>query len=177
MMPVHIRVVDAQLQSLLAALTRQFFQRIAMPGTRLHDAVVGQFGVEQAEAVVVLGREDHVLHPGSLRKLCPCTREARLRFELPGKLLVLLKRNCLCLHCPFMTAVLAVGTEMNEHSELCRVPPLHAAELIGRGGNGIGVALACGRRGRFRWGLCVAADSKRCERGSCAEQHIAPAQF
>ncbi len=66
--PVDEGEVDTELQPLRAALAGQRLERVLAVGGAVHDVVVRGAGVEHREAVVVLGRDDDVLHPGVLRQ-------------------------------------------------------------------------------------------------------------
>lgn len=59
----------------------------------MHDAEVGRLRIEHRVAVVVLGREDGVLHAGALRHARPRARVVRLRVERGGRRVVLLDRH------------------------------------------------------------------------------------
>ena len=59
-----LRVVEAELDALLAALLGQLAQRIAMEGRGGDDVEGVCFGIEHGEAVVMLGGDDDVLHAG-----------------------------------------------------------------------------------------------------------------
>ena len=65
MMPIAHRVVRAKRDSAPLAGGAKFLHHVAAE-RRTHDVVVGLLGVPQAEAVVMLGREHHVLHAGRL---------------------------------------------------------------------------------------------------------------
>src|SRR6266851_3048659 len=174
MVPVHERVVEADAQAFGAGGVDILADEIAL-GSLLGGAVVGELGVEVAEALVVLGRHDHVLHAGGLGEFGPGAREARLGVELFVQRQVLDDRDCLGLHGPLVPAILAIEAEVDEHAELCRVPPLHAANLIGRRGDREGMPLSCGRRRGRRLSVC--ADGERGKRGAGAQQHIPSAYF
>ena len=59
-----LRVVEAELDALLAALFGEFFEGVAFEGGGGDDVEGVDFGVEHGEAVVVLGGDDDVLHAG-----------------------------------------------------------------------------------------------------------------
>ena len=59
-----LRVVEAELDALLAALLGELFEGIAMEGCGGDDVEGIGLGVEHGEAVVVLGGDDDVLHAG-----------------------------------------------------------------------------------------------------------------
>ena len=61
-----LRVVEAELHPLLLALLGQFADRIAMKGRGGDDIEGIRLGVEHREAVMMLGCDDDVFHPGRL---------------------------------------------------------------------------------------------------------------
>ena len=69
-MPVHERVVDADLEAFSAGSFDELADEIAL-WALLHGVVVGEFGVPHAEAFVVLGSHDHILLSGTFGQACP----------------------------------------------------------------------------------------------------------
>ena len=132
MVPVHQRVVEADLEIELAAgldvLAHQIASRPALDGV-----VVGLLRVPQAEALVVLGGHHHVLHPGLLRQGRPLAGGAVFRLPRVGQLLVLRHRDALAVHHPLVAAQLRVQSPVDEHPEARFLPP---ADTLGprRGG-------------------------------------------
>src|ERR1700690_2198314 len=61
-----LRVVEAELHALLAALLGQLADRIPMERCGGDDIKGICFGVEHGEAVMMLGGDDDVSHPGRL---------------------------------------------------------------------------------------------------------------
>ena len=101
-------------------------------------AVIGQLGVEETEALVVLGGHDHVLLAGPASELRPVAGGVGARREAFGELFVLRYRNAFVLHHPLVPAHHAVQAPMHEHAESGVVPPFHATGLIGSVGRGSG---------------------------------------
>ena len=140
-MPVHDRMVDAELQPLLAAFRGKRFQQVLLVRRSVDDVPIGCLGVEQAEPVVVLRRDDDVLHPGIFGDADPLGRVVLDRVELLGKLFVLGDRNVGPVHDPFPDArnLLAlprprrngVKPPMDEHAEPRFPPPLHPGVALG----------------------------------------------
>jgi hypothetical protein len=64
-MPVAGRIIGAEGDAALFAGFGEFLDHVPLEG-RVHDVVVGLFGVPEAEAVVVFGGEHHVFHAGGL---------------------------------------------------------------------------------------------------------------
>ncbi len=103
-------------------------------------------GVEHGEAVMMLGGDDDVFHPGRLGEGDDVMRIERRGVELRGESLVVLHRNGGVVHDPFANArdLLAVPgagrdgvkTPVDEHAEACISPPGHACVTL-RGGLGI----------------------------------------
>ena len=72
MMPVGLGVIEYQLQVGLMAGVGHLFHHVDLPGRFWSsDLVVCQLGVVEAEAVVVLDQQDHVLHTGVFGDLDP----------------------------------------------------------------------------------------------------------
>ena len=135
MMPVHQRVVEAHAEA-LGARGVDILPHQIPAGTLLGRAVVGQLGVEVAEALMVLGGHHHVFLPGDFSQLGPIASGIRLGLEELGLLLVFRHRNTFLFHRPFVTAEGAVQAPVDEHAEAGFMPPLHAglASGIARGG-------------------------------------------
>lgn len=110
-----------------------FGNKVAARGL-FRGAVVGELGIEVAEAFVMLGGHHHVLHAGRFGELGPRAGSMGLGVELLGQLLVLSNGNAFFFHGPLVASQLAVEAEVNEHAEAGCVPPLKAAVTIFDGG-------------------------------------------
>ncbi len=163
-----LRVVEAELDALLAALFGELLERIALEGSGGDDVEGVDLGVEHGEAVVVLGGDDDVLHAGGLGEGDDVVRAEAGGIELRGEGLVVGDGDGEVVHDPFADVVgaLAVpfaggdGVEapVDEHAEAGIAPPCHARVALGGGlgvldgGNrmigGGGIRLCCLRAGR-----------------------------
>ena len=79
--PVDQRIVEADLQSLGPARFHEGTDQVAT-GRGVRRLVVGQVGLEQAEAVVMLGGDDGVLHAGRLGITRPLAGVVEVRVEV-----------------------------------------------------------------------------------------------
>ena len=140
MVPIHDGMVPAHLDSLPPAGVGQFLHDVAFKRGR-HDVEVGVFGVEQAEAVVVLGGDDDVLGPGILGDPDPLVGIEFHRIELLHKLFVLLQRDLAALANPFgvigpafpLASGHGVDAPVDEHPETGVAPPFHPLVAFGLG--------------------------------------------
>ena len=143
MVPVHDRVIHAEAHALALRGARQRLDNVAVIGRRIDHVVVRHLRVEQREPVVVLGRDDDVLHPRILRGAHPFVRIVLHGIEGAHELLVFVHGHLRVAHDPLANArdalaVIAAGGDgvrapVDEHPELGVTPPAHA-----------GVALTCG---------------------------------
>jgi hypothetical protein len=135
MVPVHQGVVEAHAKTFGADGFDVFLHQVAA-GTLLGRAVIGQLGVEVAEAFMVLGGHHHVFLPGDFGQLGPIARGVGFGLEELGLLFVFRHRNAFLFHRPFVAAEGAVQAPVDEHAEAGFMPPLHAglASGIARGG-------------------------------------------
>ena len=129
MVPVDDRVVEADLQPLGAERVDVFAHDVA-PERRVRRLVVGVLRVEEAEALVVLRREDDVFHAGPLRGPRPFARVEALGVEVlevvPVPLLGDLGRALE----PLVPRRERVEAEVDEHPESVMLPPGEALELL-----------------------------------------------
>lgn len=159
---LRLRVVEAELDALLAALLGEFLDGISVEGCGGDDIEGVDLGVEHGEAIVVLGGDDDVLHAGALGERHDVVRGEAGGIELLCEALVVGDGNGEVVHDPFadVSGALAVplsggdGVEapVDEHAESGIAPPGHACiALSGRlgvlnggnrviGGSGVGLA-------------------------------------
>src|SRR5437867_203687 len=86
MMPVRLGEVGAEAEAMPPERIEQDLRNVrlrvrAEGAVRRGDSPIGLLRVEHGEAVVVLSREDEVLHPRPLRSLRPLLRLEMLRIE------------------------------------------------------------------------------------------------
>src|SRR5258708_29156726 len=98
-------------------------------GALFWGAVVGEVGVEIAEAFVMLRSHHHVFLPCLFGELGPGARGIGLRLETFGEWLVIAYRNALVFPHPFVAGEPAVHAPADKHTETRLVPPLPAATL------------------------------------------------
>ena len=128
-MPVHQGIVETHAESLGTSRLHVFRHQVASRAL-LRRAVIRQLRIPIAETLVVFSRQHHVFLAGLLGEFCPGAGSIRFGLKLLGELFVFGNGNALLLHRPFVVAVNAVQTPVNEHAEPGRVPPLHAALAV-----------------------------------------------
>lgn len=134
MVPVEERVVEADFQPLLAQGVDPFAHEVASLVT--HARVVGARGVPEAEAVVVLRREDGVGHPRPLRETGDPSGVEEVRLEELGVALVVFDGAALPGHHPLVAGCDGVETEMHEETETIMGEPGLGSLLIRGDGTG-----------------------------------------
>src|SRR6267142_4079908 len=130
MMPIHQRIVKAETQAFRASSFDIFMNEVAARAL-LRRTVIGELGVEVAEAFVMLRSQHHIFLAGLFGELGPRAGGIRLWLEAFGELLIVGYGDGFVFHDPFVTAEHAVQTPMDEHAEARFVPPLHAASAVG----------------------------------------------
>ena len=140
--PIHDRVVDAEPEPGAMGGLRQGLDRVALVRCRVHDVVARDLRVEDREAVVVLGRDDDVLHTGVLGDADPLLGIEAGRVEAMRVLLVLRDRDVRPRHDPLadpgdpLASVRpgrhGVDAPVNEHPEPRLAPPRHARVALRR---------------------------------------------
>src|SRR5712692_8795563 len=103
MVPVHQGVVEAEAQTFRARGFDIFTNEVAA-WSLFRSAVVGELGVEVAEAFVMLGSHHHVFLPGLFGELGPSARGIGFWLEALGQLLVFGYGNAFVFHHPFVAA-------------------------------------------------------------------------
>lgn len=143
---LRLGVVEAELDSLLAALLGELLEGIAMEGSGGDDVEGIDLGVEHGEAVVMLGGNDDVLHAGSLGEGNDVMRGEAGGVELLCEAFVVGDGDGEIVHDPLtdvggaLTVPLACGdgveAPVDEHAEAGLAPPGHASVAL-RGGFGV----------------------------------------
>ena len=138
-----LRVVEAELDALLAALFGEFVEGVAFEGSGGDDVEGVGLGVEHGEAVVVLGGDDDVLHAGGFGEGDDVVGAEAGGVELWGEGFVVGDGDGGVVHDPLADAgdLLAVpgaggdGVEapVDEHAEAGFAPPLPCGRRAGRG--------------------------------------------
>ena len=100
-MPVHVAVVEVELESVLAASIGQRLQHIASVGRGFHDIVGACFCLPHRESVVVAAGEGDVLGTGFLEELYPFACAEPGRTEAACKLGILVAVDVAVVHHPF----------------------------------------------------------------------------
>src|SRR5580698_2928718 len=125
MMPIHQGVVEAHTQTLGSRSFNILANHIS-PGSLLRSTVAGQLRIEIAEALMMLGSHHHVFHASLFGQVRPRARRIQRRPKSNCVRYIFIYRDGLVLHDPFMPLYCAVDAEVNEHAELCSMPPLHS---------------------------------------------------
>ncbi len=147
-----MRVVEAKLDALFAALFGELTERVALEWRGSDDVEGVDLGVEHGEAVVVLGGDDDVLHASGFREGDDIVCAEAGGIELGRECFVVGDGDGEVVHDPFadVGGALAVPfacrdgveTPVDEHAEACLAPPLHAGVALG------GESQCPGSRGR-----------------------------
>ena len=140
-MPVHDRVVDAEPEPGAVRRLCQGLERVPVVRRGVDDVVARHLRIEDREAVVVLGRDDDVLHPRVLGDVGPRVGVEPCGVEAVDIRLVFGDRDVRPAHDPLADAadplsIVRAGRHrirapMNEHSEPCLAPPGHAGVALG----------------------------------------------
>ena len=115
---------------MLRAGEGEFLHRIPLEGGGVGEVVVAGLGGIHREAVVVLGRDDHVFHPGILREGGPLAGVEFHRVELRGQLFVFRDRDFFVPHEPLSLRRNGIETPVDEHAELGVAPPGHPGIVL-----------------------------------------------
>jgi len=137
-------VVESEPHAAFGAGVGQLLEHVPLERRGVHDVVLAGPRAVHGEAVVVLARDDDVLHPRILGELNPFIRIELHRVEPRGQLLVLCDRDLGPVHDPLPDArnLLAlprpgrdrVQAPVDEQSELRLPEPLHLLVLGHRAG-------------------------------------------
>ena len=122
-LPVLDRKIQANLQPVSAARVHILAHKVA-PGRGLRAAEAGRPGVEQAEAVVVLGGKDHVAHARAAGQARPLVRIEMPGAEAIGQRAVFFRRYRRGVHRPFAQALQGVQPPVNKQPESGLPEPL-----------------------------------------------------
>jgi len=125
MVPVHEGVIEADFETLSAGGFDELAYEISLR-TLLHGVVVSEFGVPHAEAFVVLGGHDHVLLAGTFGESCPLAGGSRFGLKMLREEFILRNGDAFGFHDPLLVADDAVKAPVDEHAELCLLPPSEA---------------------------------------------------
>ena len=124
-MPVHDGRIETDLQIIFAASLNEFLHDISVAA--VIDTVVRiDLGIPEREAFMMSGRQNHVLHAGLLRQLCPFLTAAFLRQKLISQFLVVFLVDAFHRHDPLMSAQDRIEAEVHKHAKACLAPPVHA---------------------------------------------------
>jgi hypothetical protein len=122
MMPIHDRIIEPQPDPLAVALGGDLAHDVPLE-RGVHDAVVGEPGIEQAKAVVMLGDQDEVFLPRLLRQSHPLGRVELRGIELGEELVIFRQWYLARLADPFALADLRKDAEMDEQSKAIVLEP------------------------------------------------------
>ena len=132
-MPVDERVVEPDLQP-FGARGGNVFAHEVTPERRLRDLVVGRLRVPQTKSLVVLCRENHVLHAGPLRAPRPIAGIEEVGVEARQISICVGDWICaLTILRPLMTGRHGIEPKVDEHAKAVVRPPRTAGvPLCGR---------------------------------------------
>ena len=140
MVPVEQRIIEEELDILIATRIRQRLQRVLAIGRGVDDVVVGQLGVEHAEAVVVLARDGDVPRPADLASLTQASASNLVGLKRGGSLAYSRIGQLVVVHHPLALAQQGVDAPVDEEAELGILEPLPSRRVaLGpgiRGGGG-----------------------------------------
>ena len=138
--PIHDRVVVAHRDALLRKGLPEHRQHVFSVGC-IGDLPLRVVGIEHAEAVVVLGGHDHVLHPCTLGQVRPLVRLELRRVELRRQLRVLILGDLAHGANPLALAEQRVDAPVDEHAELGFPEP--TPRFLARGESIFGLRACC----------------------------------
>ena len=122
--PIEQRIIKTDLDALCAERV-EILTHDVFAVRRVRDLPIGESGIKQAEAVVVLCREHGVLHAGLLCKARPLFRVKIFRIKLVEKRDVVLLRNLFRGAHPLAARRNGVKAPMDKHAEAVVGKPLH----------------------------------------------------
>ena len=131
MMPVDQRVVETDVQSLGAESVDILADKVASRRS-VRALIIGVLRVEHAEALMMLCREDDILHPRSLGLTRPFLRVVEVGIEVLEVLLVLLLGGALKILHPLMARGKRIESPMDEHTETVMSEPFSIAGSFSR---------------------------------------------
>ena len=135
MVPVQLRVIEKEFDSLPLALVRKLLERIALERSPVDDVVGRGPRRKHREAVVVTRGDGDVAGSGGLGERHPFVGVELDGIELRGQPLISRRRNLFVLHHPLAGAELGVDAPVDEHPEPGVAEPLTRGETLGgRGG-------------------------------------------
>ena len=124
-LPVDERVVKPDAQTFRTKRFDVFTDEVA-PGGRLGRSEIGQFAVEQTEALVMLGGEDSIFLPRTLCQPGPLTRIVQVGIELVEVNAIRLVRDQFPVANPFPAGRYRIQSPMDEHPEPRVDPPVRS---------------------------------------------------
>ena len=136
MMPINDRVVGAERDAVFLTGRLQLTEYVAVKVRRLAEVILGVVAVPEAKALVVLGRDDHILHAGILGALYPSVGIQGVGTEIRGERDIFLRFNFAPALDPFgiaadlfalpFAAQGRIHTIVNKEAEFGVSEPLHA---------------------------------------------------
>ena len=131
MRPVDERVVESELQSVLAHFLNERRNEVALCSRSLHGAQVAVLGVPQSHTVVVLGSKHGVARSALLDEVEPCLRVVVLGCEAVALSHVLLVGQILVVERPALRHTIhSIDAVMDENTQLGVVEPLHSLVFL-----------------------------------------------
>ncbi len=124
MVPVDKRIIEPDFQ----AFSPESIYKLPdyIPSERcVCRLIISVFGIPQTESLVVLRRQNNILHSGFLCTFRPFLGIIKVRIKSLEILLVVLRCDPFTVLHPFMTGRKGIQSPVDEHSEPCVGPPLH----------------------------------------------------
>ena len=116
-MPVEERVIEADAQAVGTERVHHRGENVTAV-RRVRRLVVGVGGIPEAEALVMLGRDDEILHPGVPRRLRPELRIVEIGIEVLEILRVVdFRGDPFVVLQPFVACAEGVEAPVDEHAE------------------------------------------------------------
>ncbi len=150
------RIISAKSNFMAGAGLGQRLDDIALKGRGIDDVIGTGLRREHGEAIVMLGCDHEILHPGIVRERCPGIGIKLGRVELRRELGVLRVRLLVHAHVPLPVGWDAIEPPVDEHAKFCLAPPCHARIVLVR-------RLSRQPPRLFRRGLsCIRRMNRRC---------------
>ena len=128
-MPIELRMIEKQLNALLAAFFGKLLQRIFRIRRRIDDVPLVLLRREHRETVMMLARDRDVFHPRRFRQRNDLRRIELCRIKLRRELFIFNDGHMVLLHVPFAVRRNAVHAPVNEHPELRVLKPFARLEI------------------------------------------------
>ncbi len=138
MMPVHDRMVPADLYVLSVTFLREFFQDVASERSGIHYVIICHSGLEETESVMMLACYNYIFHASIFGRFHPLLCIELFWIKLVRKLFIIFDRDLSRSQYPFGMIGLflpfpsrdRIQSPMNEQPEPGFPPPGHALFVL-----------------------------------------------